>query len=241
MKKIKEFVKKNYIACTVVGALLLVIIASLIIISLIKMNKNKIDVSSSNANLYQYFDKTKMEFDAKLSYENDGLINITAKEYKVYENSPIYDSSKTKVIIPKVSSIVFYYRQNLTYRLPKYSYISLEAGSSVINSNGKEKAETDFFVYDGVDTYLIPVESTISINGKVTNLSAYSYVIANSNYVTYYSYETDTIETVEADIKNATLKINDVSVDLLKDVTVVNSKVNLLQTKVSNLDVYLED
>ena len=42
MVKAKEFIKRNYIACTVILAIVLVVIASLIIIGLIKMNKNTI-------------------------------------------------------------------------------------------------------------------------------------------------------------------------------------------------------
>jgi len=240
-KKVKAFVKKNYIACTVVAAIILVIVASLIIIGLINMNKNKIEVSSSNVTLYQYFNKERKDFGAKLSYENDALVNIDSEEYKVYENSPLYNIENTHIIIHKESSIIFYYRQNLSYRLPKYSVVTYDEGSSIINSKGKEKVDTDFFIYDGVDTYIFPVSSILKVNNTTIELSKYSYVIANNNYVTYYSYDSDTIQTIEGTINKVTVKINDIAIDLMKDATVVNSKVGLLNNNVSSLDIYLED
>lgn len=240
INKVKNFVKKNYIACTVIVAILLVIIASVIIINLIQMNRNKIDVSSKTESLYQYFDKSKKKFEAKLSYENDKLVNIKSNDYLVYENSPIYLEDSIGIIIPKQSSIVFYYRQNLSYRLPKYSTLTLSSSSTHINSNGNKTVETDFFIYDGLDTYVLPVASQLKVNGTEISLSSYSYVIANSNYVTYYDYEKDIVQTIE-NINSASLIINDLTIDLIKDVTVINSKVSLLDTQISKMDIYLED
>ena len=241
MVKAKEFIKRNYIACTVILAIVLVVIASLIIIGLIKMNKNTIEVKNTNENMYQYFDREKKEFSAKLSYEDDILVNVKAKDYSIYENSPIYLSKQTGIVMPKESSVVFYYRQNLSYRLPKYSSLTLEDGSSKIKSKENEQKESNFFIYDGLDTYLFPIASTLKVNDTVVNLSKYSYVIANSNYVTYYDYETDSVTKIETVINRAILTINDMSIDLLKDVTVINSKVSLLTTNISSLDIYLED
>ena len=241
IKKAKEFVKKNYIACTVASAIILIIIASIIIVSLINMNKNKIEVTSRDLMLYQYFDKEKTQFNATLSYENDKLVNIKSDDYLIYENSPIYLQNETSIIVPKESSIVFYYRQNLSYRLPKYSFMILEESSSVVNSNGKEKVDTDFFIYDGENTYIFPVASTLKVNDTVVNLSNYSYVIAGVDYVTYYNYDSKTIEKIEGTITKASITINDMTIDLLKDVTVINSKVSLLSSNIKNMDIYLED
>ena len=239
--KTKAFIKKNYVACTVVAAIVLVIVASFIIIGLINMNKNKIEVSSNNKELYQYFNKEKKTFKAKLSYENDALVNIDSENYKVYENSPLYAINDTQIIIPKQSSIVFYYRHNLSYRLPKYSMVAYDEGSNLINSKGKTSVDTDFFIYDGVDTYIIPSDSVLKVNSTNIELSKYSYVIANRNYVTYYDYEKDLAQTIEGTIKSVVLTINDVAIDLIKDATVINSKVGLLNNNISSLDIYLED
>jgi len=240
MKKAEAFVKKNYIECIVAAAIILVIGASLLIIKMMNISRNQMDVSSSNNTLYQYFNNNKKEFTAKLSYENDALVNIKADNYNVYENSPIYDNLQTQIILPKESSIIFYHRQNLSYRLPKYSSLTLKDGASVVNSKGKEKADSDFFIYDGEDTYLFPMTTTLKINNDAITLSKYSYVIAGSNYITYYDYELDTCMTIE-NINKAVIVADTLSIDLLKDATVLNSKVGLLNNKVSNLDIYLED
>ena len=66
-------------------------------------------------------------------------------------------------------------------------------------------------------------------------------IIADINGVTYYNYELDEVIVIDEQIKSASLIINDVGIDLLKDVTVINSKVRLLPSNVSNLKIYLED
>ncbi|MBE6155805.1 MAG: hypothetical protein E7164_03505 [Firmicutes bacterium] len=240
LNKMQDLIKKNYIASVIIAVIILVVIASFVIIGVINLHKNYIELANDEKLLYQYFDLNKKEFAAKLSYENDKLVNISSKEYNVYENSPIYYKEQTGIIIPKESSIVFYYRQNLSYTLPKYSSVLLEDSASVVHANGKENPETNFFIYDGVDLYIMPTASLLKVNGNEIKLSKYSYIIANNNYVTYYDYENDTVKKIE-NISKATLTVNDMVIDLLKDVTVLNSEVILLNSKLSTLSGYLED
>lgn len=241
VNKIIKYIKKNYIASTVVAAIILVALGSLIIIGLINMSKNKIELSSENAHLYQYVAEDKKEYDAKLSYENDKMVNIKSDTFKAYEGSPIYDQNSQRIIVPKTSSVIFYLRHNLAYRLPKYSSLTFKEGSSFISSNGKKASDTNFFIYDGEDMYIIPVKSVLKVNKLEIELSAYSYVIANEMNVTYYDYETDTIKIIDGTISQASLFIDEVGIDLLKDVTVINSNVELIVSNVDKLNIYLEE
>lgn len=240
IQKIKEFYKKNYIACTVVGALLLTIIASLIIVSLIRSFKNKIEVSSKNGSYYQYVDSDIKTFKATLSYENDKIVNIKSDTHNIYVNSPLYSEDNKEIIIPKTSSIVFYLKNNETYRLPIYSTLTNTDSINYISSNGQKESTEGFFIYDGVDTYIIPSKSTLKVNKETINLGTYSYVIANSSYVIYYDYEKNIVGKID-DINSASLTVDDIAIDLLKDVTVNNNKVQLLLTDINGLKVYLED
>ena len=241
INRIVNYIKKNYIASTVVAAIVFVLLGSFIIISLINMNKNKIIVRSENANLYQFFREEKKEFDAKLSYENDKMVNIKSNDYKPYSGSPLYDKNSQKIILPSTSSIVFYHRQNLAYRLPKYSTLTFNEGSSFISSNGNIASASGFFIFDGVDTYIMPVASVLKYNNKEIALSAYSYVIANENGITYYNYETDKATVVETSITRALVIIDDVGIDLLKNATVINNDVQLILSNIDRLSIYLED
>ena len=240
IEKIKAFVKKNYVACTVVGSLILVILASIIIVHLIKSFQHKIELSSKKDSYYQYFDVTRNEFYSTLDLEDDKIVKISSKTYNVYENSPLYHVEKDEMIIPKNSSIVFYYQENLSYRLPKYSEVILEGASTSVISNGKKKADSGYFIYDGEDLYIIPSNSILNINGNEVALGAFSYVIANKNYVTYYDYSSKIANKIE-NIESASLVIKDVAIDLLKDVTVYNDKVTLINTNVNSMEIYLED
>lgn len=240
IKKIKEFVKRNYIACTVVGALVLVIIASLIIVGLIKSFKNRIETSTESDSYYQYFDVNLNSFEGTLSLENDRIVNVESDTYKIYNGSPVYSNTKDEVIIPKVSSIVFYLQDNVTFKLPKYSRLTYLDDIHFVSSNGKKESASAFFVYDGEDTYLTFEPSRLKVNGTEIYLSNYSYVIASKDSVLYYNYETKEVHKIE-NITSASLILDKVAIDLLKDVTVKDGQVDMLLSNINNLKVYLED
>lgn len=239
--KIINWIKTNYISSMIVLAIVLVVIASIIIVGLIVPKKNKISLGSEQNNFYQYFGDKLNEFEGKVSLENNSIVNITANDYDIYGKTPIYYKDKDGMIIPKMSSIIFYYREGLTYRLPKYSKLESIEGADIVGSNGKTEAANNFFIYDGDNLLIIPKESTLKVNGKVYNLGKYSYVIADINGVTYYDYETKEINVISEQITNATLTIDDVSIDLIKKVMVINKEVQLLIKGIDKLPIYLED
>jgi len=233
--KITNWIKANYISSMIVLAIVLVVIASIIIVGLIGPKKNKIVLNVDNSLMYQYFSTNKIEFEAKISEENKKIVNIDSDTHDIYEVTPIYYKDEIGMIIPKNSAIVFYYRDNLIYQLPKYSKLTNVDDANIINSNSKTESASNFFIYDGEDLYIIPNDCTIKVNNQEITLSGYSYIIADINGVTYYNYELDEVIVIDEQIKSASLIINDVGIDLLKDVTVINSKVRLLPSNVSNL------
>ena len=211
-----------------------------IIFHLIKGAKNKIVVSSNEAVLYEYVDIKRNDFTGNISLENDKIVKITSDEFKPYEGSIIYYAESERLIIPKTSAIVFYYRDNLTFKLNKYSEVYFDNNSTVVVSEGKKIASGNFFIYDGEDTYIIPINSTLKVNGNEISLSAGSYIIASPDNLIYYDYVLNTINKVEG-INNASLKIGNAQIDLLKDVTVYNNKVVLIEQTIDDMGIYKED
>ena len=240
MEKVIKYIKKNYILFTIIGAILLVVIASLIITLLIKNSKNKIVVKSENIEIYEYVDMQKKSSLAKVSLENNKIVEIKPEDFNIYQNGLIYVNEENRVIVPKNSMIVFYYQDNLTYKLSKYSELIQNNNSKIIISEGKKIISDNFFIYDGEDTYIIPDLSNLIINGEELILGANSFVIASPDSIIYYDYDNDIINKVN-DIKSASIKVNNIVIDLLKDVTVYNNKVVLLDNDVNKMAVYKED
>ena len=239
MKKIIDFIKKNYIVFTVIAVSILILIASLVIIGIIKNNRHKIVTYTENVELYQYLSKKKKGFKAKVYYEDGRITKIETDNYNIL-NSPIYYEKDSKVILPNQNELVFYYRNNLSYRLPKYSTLRQKDSALIINSEGNNYHIDNFFISDGSDTYVLPNESVLTVDGKEISLSALSFVVANRVTLLYYDYALDKMNILE-NVKVANLHINNADVDLLNDMVVYNKKTSLIVNDIDSFETYKED
>ncbi len=238
MKKIHNFIQKNYIACTVLGVALLVILASLITIGIIRGNRHKIVTSKDTLNLYQYNGSLKNTFTGKVVYGDDMITSLTSDTSLV--DSVMYYADSSKIIIPFKSKIVFYYRDNLAYSLPKYSTLESKKDIKTLNCDGTEQNVDSFIIYDGVDTYILPDKSILTLDGDKIELSALSYIIANRGSLTYYDYDKDAL-VIKENIKVANLHMNNADFDLYNDVVVYNNKTLIIGNDIDNYPVYKED
>lgn len=238
MKKIIKFIKKNYMIISIILGLIIVVISSIIIVK--KLNeKNKIKINTNNEKLYQYVIKDKIYYDAIVSYQDDKIIDIKANNFDV-DNLLYYDAF-TKIVIPDNMIVIFYNKNNVSYKLPKYSTISKNNDVFIINSNGKDYIKNNFFLYDNIDLYFIPYSSVLKYNDNTINLSEFSYVKVNNNYIMIYNYEEDKFYYYDENINNATLTINNFVIDLLNDASVLNGNIGLLNRNIDSLSVLKED
>lgn len=241
MKKVIEYIKKNYIVCMVILAIILIVIGSLIILSIIKLNKNSIISRHETFAFYENYNNEKHEFSARLDYEDDKIVGIKPEKYNLYAKSVIYYSDDKKVIIPDDMMIVFYHQNNLSYKAPKYSEFAEDNGTNVIIVNGKKSLNSDYFIYNGDDFYFFTNPITLTINGENYELGSFSYVESRSEDLLFYNYDTSR-ETVVANVNSASVKLkNNTYVDILNDATTENNRTVILDNKVDKLPVYKED
>lgn len=236
MKKIVDMIKRNYIAFTIFMVIFLVIIASIITISVISHNRHKIVTENETISLYQYIGKMKNSFEADITYEDGQITKISSSKYSIVD-SIIYYKDKDQAIVPYDSEIVFYYRDNLTYQLPKYSTLGSNKSLKTINVEGIDYSVDNFIIYDGKDNYFLPDASTLTLDGEKIELSPLSYIEANRATLIYYDYAKNKI-TVKENVKVANLKINDANIDLFGDVVVYNNKSMLLDSDVKKYSIY---
>lgn len=240
MEKISKFIKKNYVIISIVLGFVIIVIASIMIIRLIQ-NKNRIDLTIKNEKVYQYILNKKDTYDALISYQDDKIIDIQKNAKNIDEDYIVYYDAFEKVIFPKNMVVIFYNKNNLSYKLPKYSTVSASSLALSINSNGNDYIKSNFIVYDNEDLYFIPVASELKYNGKVVKLGKFSYVEINQNYIMYYNYSEDKVYYEDTNIIGATLQIDNYMIDLLNDVSVVNGNVGLLKRNLDGLGLLKED
>ena len=97
------------------------------------------------------------------------------------------------------------------------------------------------FLYDNLDLYFIPYSSVLKYNDNTINLSEFSYVKVNNNYIMIYNYEKDSFIYYDENINSATLTINNFVIDLLNDASVLNGNIGLLNRNIDSLSVLKED
>ena len=235
MKKLTEFIKKNYIVFIIISTILLVVIFAITLLALIKNVKNKINYDQNKESLYEIVNSNKEEFNATIHRENDKIASIESKDFNIYNKSAIYYLEKFALIIPKKSSIVYYYRDNLAYKIDKYSELTLENNAKVIKNNGVDIVTDNFFIYDGEDLYIFPRDVVLKINNDSIELGAGSFVYADYKDIIYYDKLTDAVKKIK-NVNNAGIMIDSLGIDRLNDATVYNNQVKLLNKDISHLD-----
>ena len=241
MPKLKDFIKNNYVLCTVFAVVLIVCIASTIIIHLLNKFRPQVDVNNINGEYYQIVGKEKYFFDATLRKENDVSKELTAKDYKIIDLSPIYYKDIKQILLANDSVIVLYLQGFKQYKLPKYSELINEDENNSVVINGNKYLSNNYFVYDINGNYIFMDEVTLKYNGKSIKLSPLSFVNASESGLTYYDYQNDTIYDDKNEIQSAFIIYDTFNIDLLKNVVIKNGKVTILKSNIDALSIYKED
>lgn len=239
-KKIINFFKKNYIVVSIILGLILVIISTIIIVRIIN-NSNKVELKSTYEKVYQYDALKKNTYEAHITYEDDSIIDIKNAGNEIDEDSIIYSEALSKIILPKKMIIYFYNKNNESYSLPKYTVIEDNKSLFKLKYDKKETLKNNFFLYDNEDTYVVFEPCILKYNGNKINLSRFSFIYVNSNYIMYYDYANNKFYYEDTKITGASLYLNDYIIDLINDASVKDKNVNLLNRNIDTLSILKED
>ena len=239
-KKIINFFKKNYIVVSIILGLILVIISTIIIVRIIN-NSNKVELISTYEKVYQYDALKKNSYEAHITYEDDSIIDIKNAGNEIDEDSIIYSEAISKIILPKKMIIYFYNKNNESYSIPKYTVIEDNKSLFKLKYDKKETLKNNFFLYDNEDTYVVFEPCILKYNDKEINLSRFSFVYVNSNYIMYYDYANSRFYYEDTKITGASLYLNDYIIDLINDASVKNKNVSLLNRNIDTLSILKED
>lgn len=233
LNKLKKSFKENYVTYTVVITVSLIIIATIIIAGVIFKNTHKVVKKTENSELYTYFITEKTNYDAKIYYEDDSIVNIIAED-SIYDSSIIYYKDKEKYILPKQMSIVLYNQNNTQYKLDKYTKIIDTEPLKEVYSDSVVKYFDNFYIFDGEGLYFFLDEVELNIDNQKTILKPGSYVKYNGADVIYYEHENALINNVE-NAKEISIRIDNYYINVVKGVSVKNGKPSIINNQIKKL------
>lgn len=102
---------------------------------------------------------------------------VTLAETPLYFGDGI---STSKILLPRTYAII-QPAISSTKRVDNLSLVTFEDGAYNISSESGEREATDFFLYDGRDTYIFFEETTLTIGDTTVTIAPFSYLTAVNN------------------------------------------------------------
>jgi len=218
MNKIIEFSKKNY---KVLIPIMVVFVLSLSLYFIYMEYRFDSYKTVKEESVYQYFTDEKVEYTALVTYNiKDTIVDVSAKDKKIYyDSTPIYYSGEDKIIFPEEMTIVFPLKGASQMKLYKYSVYEKDDKYHKLTVNTESDDYSNFFLYDGADTYFFPDSVTLMINGKkYKELGDMSYISVDGGYtLLYYDRENQVSEFLEIEGDEITVTSEHVNVNLSND------------------------
>ncbi len=170
---------------------------------------NRLDTLYINKNLYQYTADGRVEFKGTSKISRTGQGSLLENGDKLYELKPVplYYKDQERILIPNVVSII-QPSLSLTNRLENMTEIYMEDSRYYISNDGREERVSDFFLFDGKDTYVFFEPITIKWLNNSIDLSPFSYVTVKYNRsIEVFNRSTGGNSLIDTGISNVTAKM----------------------------------
>lgn len=170
---------------------------------------NQIDSLTIHQDLFQYTAEGKTTYTGlnKITKSEKGC--VLENREKLYEltSTPLYFTNENKIIVPNVISII-QPELSLINRVSNMSRIYEKDGKFYVENEKATVKVTDFFLYDGRDTYLFFEPVTISWDESFIELKPFSYITVKYNqYMEVFNRETEDFSTIETGTCKVTTKM----------------------------------
>ena len=201
----------------------IIVLSGLLMIFLPYFLINGMDSLTINQTLYQVSadGNTKFEGSSKIVRSNNGSVLENKGKTYTLKSVPLYYSNESTILLPNVVSIV---RPELylTNRLENMSRVYEKGGKYTVETSGGEASVSDFFIFDGKDTYVFFEPVTIKWNNQSFDLSPLSYIAVKYNQkIEVFDKSTMNYKTIDTGVCNVTVKMHckaevNMSTDILK-------------------------
>ncbi len=184
--------KKKKVKLIISGSLIVLITAFIVTAVFIYFNSNKLVIK--NANLYSIVGGSASWYTGDVTLQPTGEDGVELRSSAItlpLDATPIYYKDQKKILLPKNMEIVQYREDNKMFKLNRYVTIEQVDGVMRIKDNSFETVKTNFFLFDGKNTYVFFEDTTITYGNSKVTIPAFSYVTnVYNNKLSVYNYET---------------------------------------------------
>ena len=170
---------------------------------------NSMDTLYITQELYQNTSEGRVTFSGvnKIAKSSRGCVLENNDRLYELKSVPLYYKNENSILVPNIVTIVqpdLY----LTNRLENMTRIYEKDGQYHVNNNGDEVRVSDFFLFDGRDTYVFFEPITINWQNNSIELSPFSYVTVKYNHsIQVYDRSTMNLSNIDTGICNVTAKM----------------------------------
>lgn len=165
---------------------------------------NRIDTETIEKNMFQYTEQGLVTYSGKSQVTKSGLGSVIRNNntMTVLADTPLYVENENKILLPNVISIV-QPKISLTNRVANLTWLYEKDGKYYVENDKIKLTVSDFFLYDGKNTYLFFEPVTITWDQNSLELSPFSYINVKYNQsITVFNRETKDYKEITTGICN---------------------------------------
>jgi hypothetical protein len=182
---------------------------------------NRIDTLIIRQEVYQYTAEGRRNYNGVSKITRAGLDSLLENKNRMQEldSTPLYYVNENKILLPSVTSIIRP-KLSLTNRIVNMSQLYKKDGQYYVKNEGATVKVSDFFLYDGKDTYLFFEPVTIDWKGQSMKLSPFSYIVVKYNQsISAYNRKTNKYTSIGTGLCNVKAAMsNGVTINLSTDI-----------------------
>lgn len=191
--------KRRTLRFTAIGQQSAIIITGLLMTLVPYFYMSRMDTLTIKQDVYQYTAEGKKSYYGANSITRTGLGCILENKGKMIEldSTPLYYVNENKILLPSVTSIVLP-QLSLSNRIANMSLLYESNGQYYVENEKSTIKVSDFFLYDGKDTYQFFEPVTVTWNNNSVDLSPLSYLVVKYNQtIGIYDREKDVYNSVD--------------------------------------------
>jgi len=182
---------------------------------------NKIDTLTIQQDVYQYTAEKKVTYsgNSKITKSGNGCVLENNGEQQKLAETPLYYTKENKILLTNVISII-QPKLSLTNRISNMSELYEKDNKYFVENEQGTIKVSDFFLYDGRDTYIFFEPITLSWDNQSLDLKPFSYITVKYNQtIEVFNKETETFSTIETGICDMMTTMNcGASINLSTDI-----------------------
>lgn len=181
----------------------------------------RVDTVTVRGDVYQYTQEGKTVFTGKnkIIKSGNGCVLVNNKLRHILADSPLYSAGENRIMVPRSVSII---RPELSLinRVGAMSALWEKDGKYFADTGGGSVRVSDFFLFDGRDTYMFFEDFTVGWEDQTVELAPFSYItVKYGQSVGFYDRASDGYSSVKTGICSVTVKMScGATVNLSKDI-----------------------